>query len=304
MSVKKSVSTTTNRNTTNSIPDMSTMTSVSEEKHGCCQSHGQFGIGHHGNCQSSHFGHKLMKTFFGILLVYLIILVGSLIRNEIKKYDFIGKAPVNVSDRQLNISAEGKVEVKPNVSKIIVGNSLREATSGEASAKNNKLISDFVTQVKALGIPDTDIKTESQSMYPEYTYKDDGTKELIGYNITQNVTVKVRNDVEKASQVVTLAGKVGLNTIGGVESILDDAEIYLEEARQQAVKKVQIKAMKLANVLGISLDGVVSYSEYIPDSFPMYEKSMAMGSDMGGGSTIEPGTTDVKINVNITYKIR
>lgn len=305
MPVKKNVST-PSRNTMSSMSGIPTMSSSLGEKHDCC--HGHFGMGH-GSCKnsSSHFGHKLIKTFFGILLVYIIIFVGSLIRNEIRKYDFIGVAPTNITDRQLNISAEGTVDVKPNVSKITVGNNLREATSQEASTKNDKLIADFVTKVKALGVDAADIKTESPSMYPEYTYKDDGTNVLVGYNVSQNVTIKVRDNVEKAGKVVAIAGEVGLNTIGGIESTIDDTEIYLEQARQQAVAKAKVKAIELANMLGVRLDGVVTYSEYVPDSYPLYSKTMAMdyGMGMGGGiPTIEPGTTEVKMDVSITYKIK
>ncbi|MDD2656252.1 MAG: SIMPL domain-containing protein [Patescibacteria group bacterium] len=302
MPVKKSVST-DSRKSMAPLSDMS-MSPMSEMTKNC--GHGHLGMGHHCKSHGCHFSYKLLKTFFGILLVYVIILVGSLIRNEIKKYDFIGVAPENVSDRQLNISAEGKVDVKPDVSQITVGNSLREATSVEATTKNDKLIADFVNKVKALGIDVADIKTESQIMYPEYNYKEDGTKELVGYNITQNVTVKVRNDVNKASQVVALAGQVGLNTIGGVESVIDDTEIYLDQARQQAVKKAQAKAKELSKMLGVQLIGVISYNEYVPESYPMYDEGLAMKSSvgMGGGPTIEPGTSEVTMNVNITYRIQ
>lgn len=301
MPVKKS--STSSRN----VSDMMSTMSVEKDDNGCHGSCGHFGMNDHCKCRGFRFGHRLMKTFFGILVVYLIIFVGTLIRNEIKKYEYIGVAPTNISDRQLNISAEGTVKVVPNLSQITVGNSLREITSAEATAKNEKLISDFVTKVKALGIPSTDIKTESPSMYPEYTYKTDGTRELAGYNIDQSVTVKVRDDVEKAGKVVALAGEVGLNTIGGVESTIDDTEVYLEEARQQAVNKAKVKAVELANMLGVKLDGVVAYSEYMQDYYPMYSKNMAMesvGLGGGGNPTIEPGTSDVKINVNVTYKIK
>jgi len=318
MPVKKTVSA-PRRNTMSSRVEMPTMmppappvfsastnSSMPEEKHGCCHGHGQFGMGHHGNCHGFHFAHKLMKTFFGILLVYLIIFVGSLIRNDIKKYDFIGVAPADINNHQLNISAEGSIDVKPNISKITVGNSLVELTSQDASNKNNQLIADFVAKTKALGIDSADIKTESPSMYPEYKYTDGGERILVGYNINQSVTVKVRDDVDKASKVVALAGEVGLNTIGGIESVVDDdTEVYLEQARQEAVNKAKSKATELANMLGVELDGVISYSEYVPDgSYPMYAKTMDSATGMGGGPTIEPGTTQVKIDVNVTYKIK
>ena len=187
-----------------------------------------------------------------------------------------------------------------------MGNSLREATAEEARSKNDKLIADFVAKVKALGIPVTDIKTESPSMYPEYNYKPDGTNELAGYNITQNVTVKVRDNIDKASQVVAVAGTVGLNTIGGVQSVVDDdMDTYMDQARADAVAKAKLKAVQLANTLGVMLDGVISYSEYSSDSYPMYAKSMDSSVGMGGGSpVIEPGTNEVSINVNVTYKIK
>jgi len=299
------------------MPDMPTMTppvsstpsasSMPSERHDFVHGYGHMGMGHHCKSHGCHFGHKLMKTFYGILLVYLIIFVGTLIRNEIKNFDYIGVAPVDVSDRQLNISAEGVVDVVPNVSVVTVGNSLREVTADEARNKNNQLITDFVTKVKALGIPATDIKTESPSMYPDYNYLEDGTRELAGYNINQSVTVKVRDNVDKASQVVMLAGEAGLNTIGGVESVVDDnTDIYLDQARQQAVAKAKAKAQKLANDLGVTLDGVISYNEYIADS-GIYPKYMAMDSMEGyseSAPTIEPGTSQVSLNINITYKIK
>lgn len=319
MPVKKSVSAPrSKKSATNMMNDMpivpsmdsvtpSTSGSMGMPKHYCCHGPSHFGMGHHCKSHSCHFGHKLMKTFYGILLVYLIIFVGALIRNQIKNFDYIGVAPVDISDRQLNISAEGTVDVVPNVSVVTVGNSLREATADEARNKNNQLITDFVTKVKALGIPASDIKTESPSMYPEYNYLEDGTRELAGYSINQNVTVKVRNDVEKASQVVVLAGEAGLNTIGGVESVVDDnTDAYLDQARQEAVDKAKVKAQKLANELGVTLDGVISYNEYVPDSgyYPKYMAYDSMEGYGGSAPTIEPGTSQVSISVNITYKIK
>ncbi|OGH84965.1 MAG: hypothetical protein A2493_01720 [Candidatus Magasanikbacteria bacterium RIFOXYC12_FULL_33_11] len=315
MPVKKS--STSSRKTISSMPDMPTMnpsvsstpsaSNMPSEKHDFLHGCGHMGMGYHCKSHGCHFGYKLMKTFYGILLVYLIIFVGTLIRNEIKNFDYIGVAPVDVSDRQLNISAEGVVDVVPNISVVTVGNSLREVTADEARNKNNQLITDFVTKVKALGIPATDIKTESPSMYPDYNYLEDGTRELAGYNINQSVTVKVRDNVDKASQVVMLAGEAGLNTIGGVESVVDDnTDMYLDQARQQAVSKAKAKAQKLANDLGVTLDGVISYNEYIADS-GLYPKYMAMDMMEGyseSAPTIEPGTSQVSLNINITYKIK
>ncbi|HAO52377.1 TPA: hypothetical protein DCQ85_02825 [Candidatus Magasanikbacteria bacterium] len=106
--------------------------------------------------------------------------------------------------------------------------------------------------------------------------------------------------------MVAVAGTVGLNTIGGVQSVVDDdMDTYMDQARADAVAKAKLKAVQLANTLGVMLDGVISYSEYSSDSYPMYAKSMDSSVGMGGGSpVIEPGTNEVSINVNVTYKIK
>ncbi|MFA7245382.1 MAG: SIMPL domain-containing protein [Candidatus Magasanikbacteria bacterium] len=303
MPVKKT-ETTSGSKTLSSMTDMPAMDSMPTEKHDCCRG-GHFGMMKHCKEHSCHFGRKLIMTFVGILIVYLIIFIGTLIRNEIKKYDYIGVADRQLYDKQISVTGEGSVEVKPNVSTVVVGTAIKAATSQEAMEKNDKLIADFVTKVKALGIPEADIKTESQSMYPEYNYATDGTSSLSGYSINQSVTVKVRNNVSLASKVVALSSEVGLNTIGGVTQSIDDKEVYIAEARQKAIKDAKVKAAQLSQMLGINLETILSYSEYVPGEYEgMYYDKAMLESSVGAGPTIETGTETVKLNITINYKIK
>jgi hypothetical protein len=56
---------------------------------------------------------KLMCTLLAIFLVYSIIFVGTLIRNNLKKYDTIGRA--DAAERTLAVEAEGKVTVNQDI---------------------------------------------------------------------------------------------------------------------------------------------------------------------------------------------
>ncbi|MBP7992507.1 MAG: hypothetical protein KAZ30_02525, partial [Candidatus Magasanikbacteria bacterium] len=60
-----------------------------------------------------HMGRRLMATLLGILLAYLIIYVGTLIKNNIREYSTIGSA--DKMERTLTVEAEGKVTVTPDI---------------------------------------------------------------------------------------------------------------------------------------------------------------------------------------------
>ena len=63
-------------------------------------------------------------------------------------------------------------------------------------------------RLKELGVESKDIQTANYNVYPQYDYTD-GKSALKGYQVSQNVTVKIRN-LDKADQILGLAGEVGV----------------------------------------------------------------------------------------------
>jgi len=157
-----------------------------------------------------------------------------------------------------------------------------------------------------LGIASEDMQTTNYNIYPQYNYTSEEGRILEGYEVSQSVSVKIR-DLEKANQVIALAGEVGANSVSGLQFTIDDREVYLEEARMEALKKVYTKAQALSQALGVRIVSIVSYGEYETsgDVSPyMYDKS-AYG--MGGAEAtpdIQSGSMDVEMSVNITFEIR
>lgn len=250
------------------------------------------------------FVRRLFVTLVGVLLVYVIVLAGALIRNELKKYDAIGRAPKN--ERIIVVEGQGKVTATSDIAMTTMGMTAEGKTVAEAQEKNTKVMNALIAKLKELGVDTKDIQTTNYSVFPKYNYTDGRGQELVGYEVQQQVTVKIR-DLSTSSDVLALAGEVGANSVSGLSFTIDDPEVYKAQARDEALGKVADKMRSLSNALGVRIVGIVSYNEYeggVGGPVPYWMKSY---EGMGGGvvtPTIEPGSNEVMMNVAVTFEIR
>ncbi len=269
-----------------------------EKKSACCSGQSKSA------CGGAHqVIKKIMVTLLGILLVYVIVLVGTMIRNNMQKFNFIGKA--DRSERMITVEAQGKVTVKPDLAVTTMGMVAEAKTVVEAQKKNTEVMNKLIASLKNLGVEEKDIQTANYNVYPQYDYTD-GKSVLKGYQVSQNVTIKIR-DLAKADQILGLAGEVGANTVSSLQFTFDDEEVYKVQARDLALKKIVEKAQVLANQLGVLFGKVVSYNEYTGDSgyYPMkYASSIGMGGAAESAPAIQPGSNEVVMNVNVTFEIK
>jgi len=259
------------------------------------------------SCMKNEFGKKIMFTLLGIMVVYIIVLLGTMIRNNMQEYIYIGQA--DKMERTIYIDATAKVVAKPDIAVTTMGMVNEGKTVQEAQTANNGVMNKLTEKLKEMGVEDKDIQTTNYNIYPLYNYTENG-RVLRGYEVRQDVTVKIR-DLEKANEVLSLAGELGANNISGLQFIIDDPEVYKNEAREEALKKLAEKAQTLSKLLGVRFGKVVSYNEYSGDNTPYYNvmKSSAM-YDLAGGvvnesiSSVESGSTEVNMTVSITLQIR
>lgn len=255
-------------------------------------------------CCHNGFGKKLVMTLVGILLAYVIVLLGTMIRNNMQKYSTIGYA--DKQERTIVVSGQGKVTATPDIAITDMGLTSDAATVSEAQKKNTETMNQVVAKLKTLGIADKDIKTASYNIYPQYDYTDKGSV-LKGYQVSQTLEIKIRN-LEKANEVLALAGEFNLNNVSGLQFTIDDKDVYIAQARQLAIQKVAAKAKTLSQALGVKVVAIVSYNEYSNDSqTPVY---YGMGGSVDSAKAVMPapqiqaGSNDVILNVDVTLEIR
>lgn len=249
-------------------------------------------------------GKKIFMTLLGILVAYAIIFLGALIRNELREYHTIGYADRH--ERTITLDAQGKATVEPDLAMTTIGMVAQAETVEEAQAENSAVMNTLLSRLKELGIAEADLQTSNYNVYPTYNYTEEDGRVQEGYEVSQSVTVKIR-DQEMANTVLAIAGEVGANSIGGLRFSIDDTEVYVAEARKDALKQIDAKARELEQMLGVDMVSVVSYNEYQGGGYgPVaYERAYAMAdSAMGSAPEIEAGTEDVLLNVSITFEIR
>lgn len=257
-------------------------------------------------CHGQNGAMKILWVLVGILVVYSIVFLGTLIRNNLKKFDTIGRADRN--ERTIVVDGQGKVTVTPDIAMVNLGTISEGKTVAEAQQKNTEIMNKLTVKLKGLGIDASDIQTANYNIYPKYDYTDGGQK-LTGYQVNQDLSVKIRK-VSLANQVIAEAGEAGANNVGGLQFTIDDREAYKAQARELALKKVSDKARALSRALGVDLVGVVSYSEYEggAGNDVIYGMGGSVMSQKGMEGAIAPdiqtGSSEVTMNVNVVFEIR
>lgn len=242
------------------------------------------------------FAKKILFTLVGVLLVYLTFYVGTLMRNNMKKYDHIGQA--DTMERTITVTGYGRVSGQNDIAVTSIGYSTLDKDVAKAQAENAKVMNKVMADLKTLGIAEKDLQS-TYSIQPENEYTEKG-KDFKGYRVASAVAVKVR-DLSKISAVLALPGKHGANEVSGLSFTIDDPENLKTVARAKALQDAEQKAAKLSTALRVRIGEVISYNDYeAPDYQPMYAyKAEAMSAT----PDIASGTKDTAINVSITYKV-
>lgn len=250
-----------------------------------------------------HFSKKIMMTLAGILLVYGVVYVGTLIRNNVKKYNFIGKA--DRMERTITVAGFGKINGSNDIAVTTMGYSNTDKDVAKAQAENKKVMDQIFAELKKMGVGDKDLQS-NYSIYPDYNYTPDRGQELKGYRVSNSLTIKIR-DLNKISEVLSLAGKYGATEVSGLNFTIDEPENLKSQARDKALLDAKVKAGHLANVLGLRLGGVITYNEY-EGGGDFYQPQLMLKDSIGGmggaaPAAISAGSKDVSMNVNVTYEV-
>jgi len=255
---------------------------------------------------------SLPKWLINGLGALLIAFVALLVVSKAKDLnDVLGnKNP----DNTMSVSAEGKVKAVPDIATVNLGVLTQGGTPAKVQEENSKKINKIIDYVKSKGISKDDISTANFNIYPQYNY-DNGRNEIIGYQLNQTITIKVRGineSTEMLGEILQGAVSEGANEINGVTMGFDDPDNLRQQARQIAIEKAKEKALELANTAGIKLGKVVSVSESGGGYPTPYYADYAYGIGGGGGvaleksasPNIEPGNQDVIETMTVVFEVK
>lgn len=230
--------------------------------------------------------------------------------------------------RRFSVLAEGKVVAKPDIAEFNFSIISEGKNLSQIQKENTEKANNAINFLKQNGIEEKDIKTTNYNITPKYTYYNCGIEpmsypvqgnslrsepkpcpppQITGYTITQTIKVKMR-DFSKIGNILSGIVEYGANNVSALSFTIDDLTKLENEAREQAIQKAKEKAQNIAKSGGFKLGNILSIDEgYLPYLYSA-NKSLGVGGGMPEATSlapqIEPGSTEVKVTVTLTYEIK
>lgn len=207
--------------------------------------------------------------------------------------------------RVISLSGHGEVRQVPDTAYVITGVVSQGTTAAEALAANTQTMNTIFAALKEAGIPDKDVQTSNFMVQPRYNFQENKPPELVGYDVSNTVTVKIRKLGELGPLLDRLV-QAGSNQINGIGFEVSEPTAALDEARKLATADATRKAKIYAEAMGVTLGPVMSISEGVSYQPPM---PMARGKVMMADAAAAPvpvaaGEQSLSIDVNITWEIK
>ncbi|GEM_PF-727276 len=207
---------------------------------------------------------------------------------------------------EVSVTGTGTVYLDPDKVAVTLGVETNAQTAEEAQQQNSQKMNQVMSSLKALGIPENQIKTTTYRLYADYDWTQNG-KVFKGYKVMHYVMVTCY-DTSRAGEILDTASENGANYIGQVSFGLKDETLAL--ARQQAIEKAvqnaegeaSSAAEAMAEATGntlIRLDPTslsVGYQYYTP-----YRGYPAAAPEGVQDTQLEPGQVSVTVSVNAAF---
>lgn len=201
--------------------------------------------------------------------------------------------------RQISVSGQGTVNVKPDVARTSLGVRSSAPTVAEAMAKNRASMVQVLAALRAQGLDDRDIRTTQFSLnYDPPQPREKGEVVEGKYWVDNMVLVTIR-DLEKVDRVLQKATEAGADQIWGLHFAVAQPDSAAVEARKLAAAQARATAEQLAALHGARLGPVISISE----AEDMGGGPMLMKSVMRNEAAISSGDLSFGVRLQVVYGI-
>jgi uncharacterized protein YggE len=261
---------------------------------------------------TSYWRKEYVQVLLTIVLVGVIAALASYAYYTIKQSEgvYTGAATITVQ-------GTGEVNAKPDIGQFSFSVLAEGTDASEAQNKSAQSINAIMDYLKGAGVEEKDIKTENYYLTPKYRYENTvcayntycppSNPILDGYQVSQMITVKVR-DLSKAGDLISGVGGKGATDISSLSFTIDDDSTLKNEARQKAIADAKAKADALTKSLGVQIVRMTGYWEDQGGYYPMESKAYGMGGDMASEAAVAPsvptGENTITSNISISYEVK
>jgi len=253
---------------------------------------------------------KDLAWFIGLGLMVLVVVLT--ISSTWEVFGKLGLVSPSDNTQTASLSAQGRAFAAPDTARFTFSIVSRGSTADAVQQANTPKVEAVVNYLKEAGVSAEDIKTVSYNLNPQYRYSEAEGQVLTGYELRETIQVRSK-DLKGIGSLVSGAVISGATEVSGVEIFIDDPDAVREQARKEAIAKVDEKKDEMERDLGVKFGRVINVSEsdggYVPP-MPYYAEGIAFGRGGAGDvavaqeAGIEPGSQEVVVTVVVTYQLR
>ena len=203
----------------------------------------------------------------------------------------------------ISVSGSGSAFGEPDIAVLSLGVEAEATGVAEARSQAAEAMNAMLDALKAGGVASEDIQTTRFSVQPRYDFTE-RRQILVGFTVNNMVTAKIRS-IDDTGDLIDAAIEAGcdLARINSLRFTIDDPSALEDEARLEAMAEALSKAETLAQAAGVELGAPRSISEgggAVPIQFNGIELSR-LAADEAGGTSIELGELEVRVDVQLVY---
>ncbi len=219
--------------------------------------------------------------------------------------------PFPSREKVISVTGTATASVEPDLLIITFGVETQEKTAKQALEKNSQLMNSVVSAIQGVGISEDELSTSRFNIHPIYdSYRDESgryTQELIGYRVTNSISVETTN-LNLAADIIDSAVGVGANRIDSVYFTLSpEKQLQVkDELIGKAVLNAKSKAENALAPLNHKIIGVkaVTLSEFgMPPPMPMFRADFAMAEAALAPTPVFSSEQDVRTTASVIFLI-
>jgi uncharacterized protein YggE len=210
------------------------------------------------------------------------------------------QAVITAPQPQISVAAIGEVKITPDRANIQISVQTRAATAAAAASENATRQKAVIDALRALGLKADQISTTGYNVSPEQRYEPNREPVVIGYNVTNTISVEV-TDLTMVGRIIDTAISKGANMISSLNFYASNTDAARRQAMALAIQRARLDAEAAATAAGGSIGGLleINVGAYFPPPRPVeYSVQMKAAS---ADTPINPGDQTVTVNVSTRW---
>lgn len=210
--------------------------------------------------------------------------------------------------RTITVTGQSERSIAPDEAHVLVNFGATDMKMNIAKTAHDKKLQQVLSIAKEAGIDEAQVKTESSSSQPQYSW-DNNKRQFKGYRVQTALDITVK-DATKVSGLMDKLSTAGLESgdaqeYGNLLNLsyrISNPDKIRDEMLADAIKNARAKAENMAAAADSSVGKVIQINEGSAPSFmPVARPMMAMAkAGMADSAAAAPPVGEEKVNANVS----